>query len=260
MPSRSGSIEQKSNAEVDVKQGKWVKGMGKRKLTWLACILASGLIMSASSQAALLNLSSSNPDLFSPNLSNSLAVAFNASSGLFTATGDTAGYTAADPNLNDGQPYIVGNSYDNYNPGTFSLTATIATNGSLLGGTVLITGGIYATDENLTQVEPDDTVLLQGDLIAFGFQGYTDAPDQFDFGVAVTGGALADQYGSSAYILLHPGYTSFDNIFTVGFSNDGQGDADTRMIPEPTSGLLVLLSLFGLCGVMRRVPQRKCSQ
>ena len=76
-------LKQKSTAEVGVKQGNLSKGMGKRKLTWLACILASGLIMSAPSQAALLNLLSTNPDLSSFNLSASLTVAFDASSGAF---------------------------------------------------------------------------------------------------------------------------------------------------------------------------------
>ena len=255
MLSRSVSIQQKSNAEVGVKQGDLSKGMGKRNLTWLACILASGLIMRAPSQAALLNLESSNPDLSSFHIGASLTVAYNASSGAFTANGDTESYFPADTTLNDGQPYAVSND-GGFNPGTFNLAATIATDGTLLnGGTMSITGGTY--DDQGYQVIPDGTVLLQGDLVGFGFQGFATGPDYFDFKVAVTGGELANEFGSSAYIYMEPGSTSFNNDFTVGFSNDGEGTADTRMlIPEPTSGLLVMLSLLGLGGVVRRVRRK----
>ena len=231
--------------------------MNKRNLTCLACVLISGLILSTPSRAALLGLDalSSNPDLFSPNLT--VTVAYNASNGLFTATGETSAYTAANTNLNNGDPYIVGNSNDNFNPGTFSLTATITTNGSLLSGTVTITGGVY--DDSLAQVEPDGTLLLQGNITAFGFQGNASPNvDEFDFLVVVTGGAFAGQYGSSAGVLLHPGDTTFNGSFGVNFSNDGFGKADTRAVPEPTPELLVMLSAFGLCWFVRRAPQRKC--
>ena len=166
---RNANLQQKSNGEVGVKQGNLSKGMSRRNLTWLACILASGLIVSASSQAALLNLVSSNPDLFSPNLSSSLTVALNTSTGLFTASGATSLYTPADTNLNNGDPYTVSND-GGFDPGTFSLTATIATNGSLVSGTMEITGGLY--DDDFNQIVPDGTVLLQGNLTAFGFRFY----------------------------------------------------------------------------------------
>ena len=231
--------------------------MNKRNVTWLACVLTCGLIVSTSSQAALLGLDalSSNPDLFSPSLT--VSVAYSPSNGLFTATGKTSAYTPANTNLNNGDPYLVGNSNDNFNPGTFSLTATITTNGTFLGGTVTITGGVY--DDSLAQIEPDGTLLLQGNVTAFGFQGNgSPNPDEFDFLVAVTGGAFAGAYGSSAGVLLHPGDTTFNNNFNVNFTNNGLGTADTRAVPEPTSGLLVMVSVFGLCWFGRRAPQRKC--
>jgi hypothetical protein len=230
--------------------------MNKKNRVLLAGVLIWGLIASTPSRAALLGLDalSSNPDLFSPNLT--VSVAYTASNGLFTATGETSAYTASDTNLNNGDPYIVGNSNDSYNPGTFSLTAYITTNGTFLSGSVTITGGVY--DDSLAQVEPDDSLLLQGNITAYGSQGNASPnPDEFDFLVSVTGGALAGQYGSSAGVLLHPGNTTFDGTFDVNFSNDGLGTADTRMVPEPNSVLLVMLSVFGLGWFVRRAPQDK---
>jgi len=233
-----------------VKQGNLSSGLRKRNLTCLVCLLVSGFIWNAPSQAALLNfVPPTNPDLYSANLTASLTVSFNASSGLFTVSGGTSAYTPADTSLNNGDPYTVSND-GGFDPGTFSLTATISTNGTLLGGTMEITGGLY--DDSYNQIAPDGTVLLQGNLTAFGYAGYNDMPDQFDFEVALTSGALMADYGGEAYILLHPGDTSFDNDFTVSFSNDGLGDADTKSIPEPGSGLLVAVSLLGLCEVARR--------
>jgi hypothetical protein len=55
---------------------------------------------------------------------------------------------------------------------------------------------------------------------------------------------------------MEPGDTAFNNDFTVNFINDGQGTADTRSIPEPTSGCLVMVSLLGLGGVVRRVRRK----
>ena len=232
-----------------MKKGNSFNGMGKRNQTWLACLFALGLILNAPSQAALLSLAPPpNPDLYSPYLT----VTFDASSGLFTVSGATSLYTPADTGLNNGDPYTVGNN-GGFDTGTFSLTATISPSGVLQSGSMEITGGLF--DDSYHQSVADGTPLLQGTLTAFGYAGFNDNPDQFDFQVALTGGALADDYGSSAYILLHPGDTSFDNDFTVSFSNDGFGDADTKSIPEPGSGLLVGLSLLALCRVVRR--QRK---
>src|SRR5258708_40256306 len=104
--------------------------MNKRNLVLLGCGLIWGSVMSTPSQAALLGLDalSSNPDLFSPNLT--VSVAYTTSNGLFTASGQTSAYTPANTNLNNGDPYLVGNSNDSFNPGTFTLTAHIATNGT----------------------------------------------------------------------------------------------------------------------------------
>jgi hypothetical protein len=230
--------------------------MNKKNLVLLGCVLVWGSVMSTPSRAALLGLDplSSNPDLFSSSLS--VTVAYTPSNGLFTATGQTAAYTPADTNLNNGDPYLVANSNDSFNPGTFSLTAHIATNGTFLSGTVTITGGVY--DDSLTQIEPDGSLLFQGNLAAFGFLGSASPNvDEFDFLVNVTGGALGGAYGSLAGVLLHPGDTTFNNNFNVNFSNDGFGTADTRMVPEPTTELLVMVSVFGLCWFVRRAPLRK---
>lgn len=230
--------------------------MNKKHLALLGCALIWGSVTSTPSQAALLGLDalSSNPDLFSSSLN--VMVAYTPSNGLFTATGSTSTYQPANTNLNNGDPYSVLNSNDSFNPGTFSLTATISTNGVFLGGTVTIAGGVY--DDSFSQIEPDDTVLFQGNLTAYGYQGNASpTPDEFDFLVSITGGALAGDYGPLAGVLLHPGNTTFNGTFDVNFSNGGLGTADTRAVPEPNPELLVVLSAFGLYWLGRRAPQRR---
>jgi hypothetical protein len=188
------------------------------------------------------------PDLASGNLT----VEYNAANGLFTVSGDTSVYTAPDATA-----YSVLTD-DQFGLGTFNLSANIATNGDLLGGTVTIVGGVF--DDSGTEIYPWGT-LLQGNLTAFGFEAATSTnKSEFDLLFNVTGGSLASVYGSVAGVLLHTEDDSFGGSFTSGFSNRGHGAADTRMmlIPEPEPQLLVFLSVLGLCWVARwRAPLRK---
>lgn len=216
---------------------------------WLFSVLISVWIAGVPAQAALLGLASQlnqNPDLLSGNLATSLTVAF--SNGVFTVAGDTSDYTPPDGS----GPFSVTVTTGGFSPGSFSLSAIIGTNGVLQSGSLSISGAI--DDLSIT-----DGVLLSGNITAFGYQGNSSPiPDEFDFLFTVTGGALAADYGPVGGVLLHPGNTSFNGSFQASFSNDGNGVADTRAIPEPSSVLLVVMSLLGLCGVVRRVPLREC--
>lgn len=211
-------------------------------------ILLLGLLASVPAHAALLGLDTlllENPDLFSSGLSANLSVAF--SNGTFTATGDTGGYTPPA----GGDQLVVTDTTFGFSPGSFSLSAIIGNNGVLQSGSLTISGAI-------DELSIPAGVLLSGNITAFGFQGSSSPnPDEFEFLFSVTGGALAADYGLVGGTLLHPGDTSFNGSFLVNFSNDGNGLADTRAIPEPSSVLLVVMSLLGLCGVVRRVPLRK---
>ena len=216
--------------------------------TLLFSVLVSVCIAVVPAHATLLGLDTllqENPDLFSPNLTANLTVAF--SDGVLTVTGATGLYTppaGGDPlNVTDGgTPPFAG-------PGTFSLSALISTSGVLESGSLTISGAI----DDLTIPLG---VLLSGDITAFGYQASTSSESlDFDFLFAVTGGSLAADYGPVGGTLMYG--TSFNGSFTSDFTNDGNGLADTRAIPEPSSVLLVVMSLLGL-GFARRVALRKC--
>lgn len=193
-----------------------------------------------------------------PNLfSQTLTVQYTASNGLFTASGSTSDYF--DLNTNDN---LVINDYDLGNPGTFSLSATVTTNGTLVSGTVMIgcAAGVYDPSYDPTPIIGPGT-LLQGNLTAFGFQAQNLAlgTSQFDFEFNVTGGSLASVYGPLAGTVLYTEDYSFNGSFTTSFINGGAGEADTlMMVPEPEPQFLIVLSVLGLCWVaQRRGPLRK---
>lgn len=222
--------------------------LASRIPVWLLSVLISVWMASVPAHAALLGLDTllqQNPDLFSGNLAAGLTVAL--SNGVLTVTGDTTDYTQP----SGGAPVSVTDSPGGFLSGAFSLSAIIGTNGVLQSGSLTISGAI----DDLGIPGP---LLLSGTITAFGFQGNSSPnPDEFEFLFNVTGGALAADYGPVGGTLLHPGDTSFNGSFLANFSNDGTGYADTRAIPEPSSVLLVGMSLLGLCGVVRRVPLRK---
>jgi len=210
-------------------------------------------------QAALLGVGS-DPNTWPnvPNLySSGLTISYDAGSHLFTASGATTDYF--DPDLNDN---FVLDDYGGFLPGTFSLSATVAADGSLVSGTVTLAcaSGVYDPNYDPTPIIGPGT-LLQGNLTAFGFLGANPDRSQFDVEFNVTGGSLASVYGSEAGTVLYTEDYSFGGSFTTSFSNGGEGDADTlMMVPEPEPQLLVIMSLsvLGLCRVARwRAPLRK---
>lgn len=230
-----------------MRERRLASSINKRIIAGFVCSLVLGFLMTVPARGALLGIvaqAHTNPDLFSPNLT----VTYTASNGLFKVTGDTSAYTLP----NGSGPDDVTDVTSGFSPGSFTLSATIGTNGVFSSGSLTISGAIDA-------LSIPASTLLQGTITAFGFLGNSSpTPDEFDFRFNVTGGALASAFGSVGGTLLHPGNTPFNNSFTSSFSNDGFGTADTKAVPEPSSALLVVMSLLGLCGVVRRMPLRKC--
>lgn len=225
-------------------------------------LLGSFLVcMCFHAQAALLGVGGNStnwpgvPDL----ASGSLQVTYtlnSATTGVLTVLGTTTDYWDLQTNDN-----LVIDSYNDFTPGLFTLSATVKTNGTFLSGTVSLscTGGVYDPYFDPTPIIGPGT-LLQGNLTALGFLGASGENDShFDFKFSVTGGELASVYGLTAGTALDTGDQTFGGSFTSGFSNGGQGFADTlMMIPEPEPQFLVILSVLGLCWVARRrAPLRK---
>jgi hypothetical protein len=233
-----------------------VHGAMRNVRTFRSFTLFGGLLlcMTLHAQAALLGVGGNTnvwPGL--PNLySESLAISYTLNStttGLFSVTGTTSDYFDLLDNDN-----LVIDDYDDATPGAFTLSATVSTNGTLLGGTVSLssTGGIYDAEYDPTPIFGPGTVL-QGNLTAFGFLGATITNrSQFDFEFNVTGGELESVFGSKAGTVMYTEDYSFGGSFASNFSNGGAGDADTlMMVPEPEPQLLVILSVLGLCWVAR---------
>ncbi len=229
-----------------------------RNLTRLGCVLTLGFFISLPAHAALLGLASQlneYPDLYSSILTASFTLSGSGTNGVLSVTGSTSKYTTA--------ALAAGSDFDDvydssgFNPGSFTLTATIKTNGILQSGSFSISGQLV-DDNTSTQVLPFG-VLLSGTVTSFGSRANTSSSSEdFDFLLSVSGGALASDYGSTGGTLLYD--TSFNGSFTQNFNSNGnnnQSFSDTKAIPEPSSVLLVVMSLLGLCGVVRRVPLRK---
>jgi hypothetical protein len=225
----------------------------------LGCVLTLGFFISVPAHAALLGLSSQMseyPDLYSSILTASFTLSGSGTDGVLAVNGSTSEYTttalAAIPDFDD--VYDAGED----GPGSFTLTATVKTNGVLESGSFSISGQLV--DDGTGDPVLPFGVLLQGTITAFGYQANT-SPESEDFDIkyTVTGGALAGDYGATAGTLLYG--TSFGGSFTSNFNTDGDNFSsysDTKAIPEPSSILLVVTSLLGLCGVVRRMPVRKC--
>lgn len=242
---------------------KQVHGVMKKMKSFPRFVLVGGLMvcLTFNARAALLGVGGNAtnwpglPNLYSQGLSISYTLN-STTTGLFSVSGTTSDYFDLQTNDN-----FVLDDYADFTPGTFSLSATVTTSGALVSGTVTIAcaSGIYDPDYDPTPIYGPGT-LLQGNLTAFGFLGATSTnTSKFDFEFNVPSGELESVYGSKAGTVMYTEDNSFTGNFTTGFSNGGEGIADTlMMVPEPEPQLLVILSVLGLCWVARsRAPLRK---
>ena len=129
-----------------------------------------------------------------------------------------------------------------------------------LYGSVTIGGRLY------------EGLLLEGRPTAFGAQSLNERRTQssgvFDLNMKVTGGKLADAFGSEAYFRITPQANStFQGDFTASFSGDkpltslrASRDEVVVPVPEPTSILFFLTCGGGILGsrlYRRRKLRRK---
>lgn len=127
-----------------------------------------------------------------------------------------------------------------------------------LHGTVVIGGQTY------------DGVLLEGRPTSFGAQAQVapsrqSATDAFDLNMKITGGKLAEVFGTDAYLRIIPQADStFRGEFTSDFSggkpltdlrSNGEGVRRPAPVPEPAAVLVFLaIGLIVLLGRMFRDP------
>lgn len=175
------------------------------------------LLIGGAAQAALLNLELLLPDVES----GFIDVQYDADSDLFTASGFALTLDF------DGEPPPDEDILD----GLFSLSLFVDENGVPAGGTIEITGSVL-------DLGPD---LLTGNITEFGFM---DSPggEIFEFVFDVTGGDLAPQFGPLGGVILDAVDSGFGGTFDTSFANSGfSGVADTAPIPEPATGLSLLM-------------------
>ncbi len=101
-------------------------------------------------------------------------------------------------------------------------------------------------------------LLLQGTPTSFGSQD-NGAFDMFDLGIKVTGGSLADAFGTNAYMLIRPELqSSFTGAFDTNFSAQ-KATSNTRgnytppaPVPEPATWMILVGGGAGLAMFNRR--------
>ena len=216
--------------------------VGKGMEDWIRLLLSGLFVLSASAQAAPLNLTLNNtPDI----VSSFIDVTYDAGTDSLIASGfafelDDDGSVPAEAIVD----------------GIFDLSATIDSTGALTGGTLTIGGTVASLGFN-------SGTLLTGNLTAFGFPNAGGDPLEFLFDV--TGGDAASLYGGGSIpggiILSDAGFTGdfgsdFDNL-SGGVPGTGIGVSDVAPIPLPAAVWLFGSGLLGLVGASRRRP---CSQ
>ncbi|MCC6320758.1 MAG: hypothetical protein IT438_04900 [Phycisphaerales bacterium] len=186
--------------------------------------------VSAPALAAPLNLNLARPDI----TSGFISVTYNATTDVLQATGTA-----------------IAIDFDGVNPpdhaitaGTFTLTASVNSAGSLVGGTLTIGGTIPALGAGAP--------LLTANLTSFGFSS-SPLTQIFEFTGSVTGGSQAAAFGPSMGTILFLG-GGFNGTFNSNFNNGnffGQAAADTARIPAPGAGAAAI-GLLGLAARRRR--------
>ena len=201
-------------------------------------LMLSGLfLLSASAHAAPLNLTLFDfPDI----VSTFIDVTYDAGTDSFVASGFALEL--------DDDGSVPAEAIDG---GTFDLSASIDSSGSLSGGALTI-GGTVASLGFISGT------LLTGSLTAFGFPNAGGDPLEFLFDV--TGGDAASLYGGGSIpggiILSATGFTGdftsdFDNLFS-GNPGTGSGVANVAPVPLPAAVWMFGSGILGMIGLGRR--------
>lgn len=154
---------------------------------------------------------------------------------------------------NPAQEYTILPTVD----GTRQQNLSVAVDGS--GNIVNASGNSYSLYGSTTvDGQTFSGLLLQGTPTAFGSQ-YNGQFNQYDVAIKVTGGALADAFGSNAYMLIRPELQdSFTGSFTSNFSAQ-KATSNTRgnynppaPVPEPATWMILIGGGAGLAMFNRR--------
>jgi hypothetical protein len=159
----------------------------------VSLILLSLVVIGNPAQASQLNLElQTSPDM----MSDFINVSYNAANQTFTARG-----FAEQIGNGAGEPIVIVN-------GTFEITASISSSGTVSSGTLTITGEVPSLGIN-------QGTLLTGNISALGF-GEASGPMEFRFDT--NGGSLAFNFGPSVSIILSQ--SGFAGTFTDNFSSN----------------------------------------
>jgi hypothetical protein len=168
-----------------------------------------------------LNLAAHPPDLSAGFLTTS----YDATTGILTADGWPISFNLSS-SLTPDYPTILG--------GQYKLSAHIGPDGSMIGGSLDVTGTI----PNLA----NSGTLLTGQLAQFGFQ--SEGGDIFEFIFNVTGGDLAPYYNGSTNVILGATCSGFNGSFANNFAAMPYlSIADNTIVPEPSTTILLLSAL-----------------
>jgi hypothetical protein len=124
---------------------------------------------------------------------------------------------------------------------------------SVCSGVLKVVGSLGSWVDGVWVSQPGQSgILLEGDVVQCGasINNTDENVAGFDFLVHITGGDLASDYGSTAYIILSPGYGTgdgFDGSMSSDFTFSDGGVVDIQaIVPEPSSGALALALITGL--------------
>jgi hypothetical protein len=182
------------------------------------------------------------PDIAAPLVS----VDFNAGTNTFTARGTFTMGTSTNVTVMTLERTGVPLQESSWR-GDFLLQAVLDSSGQLVSGSLSVTSLMHLGFPEVLPLGP----ILTGDVVSFS---YTSVPGAttFDLDIAVTGGALQNDFPSShATVVASAGVWSFGS----GGLGPVQGTADVFAVPEPAS--IAIWSMIGLGCVSSVVISRK---
>lgn len=223
--------------------------------SWLTAIGTSAclLVLPAESEAALLGVTPQDPVI---EFGAGGVVDYDAATGLVTISGQPASLFQADPFI---FALVMGTGVDDERLLSiqFHVDATGNFASGVAGADLIVKGSV---DVNFDGVPDYDGVLLQGEVMAFGFENGT-PDDYFDVRVGSLTGALAPLFSGSnlgvrVVSLAGSEYpNAFNGSFAVDFANGGEGSLGKGDTATPA---ICAMTLDAYCSVDGGPNSDKC--